>query len=485
MSIPRRNQTRDAMTGLIEPIGVMVWDRRTISSIRRELEKGFEALTSAYEKANKLGTKEAQDEATRIAHHFYDLFDARSREYAEAQIEKSYQAEEVANCLITDFGRYKETLERHYMTGKPAYIEGADVSFSGSVDGATPPDGLGERPEGTIVETPPEKTVTKAKATDLYKLTPECSILNKTLVEGRDARSKIPATTTIVRQKTKAPRPTQASSLLNSMRMRVTSAVSAGKNALDTIVGGATPAKTLPPGTVVVPIPAATTPPGQAPPPPPPPTRQQQQQQEATATATTANAVEAETRADAAAADVNVGAAENTTDKNVSKSRPPLPAGFLAFENEQRERAEANSQQKDAPKSQSGRKTADDKRSMTSSKKSSKKGSKGKSKASSVLSEQIDRERDENLRLEKARKDENDAHTEAELANLHSRIEEVNHQRKLDEKLYAKKVENIMKAADELHAVVEEEEGERGEEEEEEEEVEEEGGRRWCAIHRA
>ena len=102
------------MTGMIEPIGVMVWDRRTISSIRRELEKGFEALTNAYEKANKLGTKEARDEATRIAHHFYDLFDARSREYAEAKIEASHQAEEVANLLITDFGRYKDARKTLY-----------------------------------------------------------------------------------------------------------------------------------------------------------------------------------------------------------------------------------------------------------------------------------------------------------------------------------------------------------------------------------
>ena len=115
------------MAELIEPISVMVWDRRTISAIQRELEKGFEALTNAYEKANKLGTKEAHDEATRTAHYFYDLFDARSRDYTEAKIEASPQAEEVANCLVTDFGRYKKTLERHYMTGKPAYIEGADV----------------------------------------------------------------------------------------------------------------------------------------------------------------------------------------------------------------------------------------------------------------------------------------------------------------------------------------------------------------------
>ena len=460
----------------IKPVGAMVWDRRTVSAIRRELEKGFDALKDAYEKANALGTKETRDEATRKANYFYDLFDARSREYANATIEASPQAEEAANCLVTDFSRYKETLERHYMTGKPAYIEGANVSFDGSVDGATPPDGLGARPEGTFVETPPEKAVTKTKTTELYKLTPECSILNKTMVEGRDARSKKPATATNVGQKTKAPRPTQASSLLSSMRMRVTSAVSAGKNALDNIVGGATPAKTLPPGTVVIPIPTTMTPPGRAstPPPPPPPPPTEQQQQEPTATATTTGAVEAVPRADAATAAANAEAAGSSADKNEDGSRPPLPAGFQAYEDEQREGAEANSQQKDAPKNPSGKETMNDKKSTTSSRKSSKKGSKGRSKASSILSEQIDREKDENLRLERTRKYENDAHSDAELAKLYSKIEKVNNQKKMDEKLYTKKVEHIMKAANELHAMVEEEEEEKGEEEEEEEREEEE-----------
>ena len=83
-------------------------------------------------------------------------------------------------------------------------------------------------------------------------------------------------------------------------------------------------------------------------------------------TATTANAVAAEPRADAAAATMNAEAAENSADKNKEGSRPPLPAGFLAFENEERERAEASNQQRDAPKNPNGKNVVDDRKSTTS-----------------------------------------------------------------------------------------------------------------------
>ena len=50
-----------------EPISATVWDRRMISSIRRELEKGFAALTSAYDRAQQEQTEDAQDEVTKLA----------------------------------------------------------------------------------------------------------------------------------------------------------------------------------------------------------------------------------------------------------------------------------------------------------------------------------------------------------------------------------------------------------------------------------
>ena len=80
------------MAEKIEPVVALIWDRRTISIVRRELEKGFEALKKAYENANKNGTKGAHEEATRIANQFYDLYDARCLEYQNATIEPSDSA---------------------------------------------------------------------------------------------------------------------------------------------------------------------------------------------------------------------------------------------------------------------------------------------------------------------------------------------------------------------------------------------------------
>ena len=96
----------------ITPVTAPIWDRRTISSIRRELEKGFEALKISYERANKEQTEDARKEATKRAVQFYDLYEARMA----CKIENSKGAEESANQLVTDFGKYKEVLERHYTT---------------------------------------------------------------------------------------------------------------------------------------------------------------------------------------------------------------------------------------------------------------------------------------------------------------------------------------------------------------------------------
>ena len=64
------------MTEQVEPIGAPVWDQCTISTVRHKLEKGFEALKKAYERANKEETKESHEEAVRIANQFYDLYDS-------------------------------------------------------------------------------------------------------------------------------------------------------------------------------------------------------------------------------------------------------------------------------------------------------------------------------------------------------------------------------------------------------------------------
>ena len=69
------------MAEKVKPVHAPVWDRRTISSIRRELEKSFEALVSAYDRAKEEKTEEAQDEATKLANQFYDLYETRCNEY--------------------------------------------------------------------------------------------------------------------------------------------------------------------------------------------------------------------------------------------------------------------------------------------------------------------------------------------------------------------------------------------------------------------
>ena len=77
------------MASKIEPVGATVWDRRTISSIRRELEKSFAALTDAYNRAQREQTQDAQDEVTKLANQFYDLYEQRFGEYKDCQIDKN------------------------------------------------------------------------------------------------------------------------------------------------------------------------------------------------------------------------------------------------------------------------------------------------------------------------------------------------------------------------------------------------------------
>ena len=100
----------------IRPIDTPVWDRRTVSLVRRELEKGFNSMMQAFDHAKKVETEEVQSELTQKANYFYDLYEKRLSEHSECEVECDPQAEEVANNLLNDFDRYKKTLEEHFKT---------------------------------------------------------------------------------------------------------------------------------------------------------------------------------------------------------------------------------------------------------------------------------------------------------------------------------------------------------------------------------
>ena len=402
----------------VKPVHAPVWDRRTISSIRRELEKSFEALVSAYDRAKEEKTEEAQDEATKLANQFYDLYETRCNEYEACEIEASPQAEEAGNHLVTDFSRYKETLEKHHETGRTSHVEDVDALLDGSVDDISPSGRL------------------------------EFSLLNKSKAEEKEEKGETPPAP----NKTMPPKAAPTASILNSMKKKMSSTMSAGRRALDTIVGGQTPEQPLTPEAVLVPE--------KEPPHPHPPQQPVNVQtpepvaamnQQGTIPTTDGWKVSAQVQEDAGKGDATG-----------SSTRPPLPPGFQRYEDERRMEADVKKGPGAVSKnskpafivSPPAEATPEDTKSTTSSRKSSRKGSRGRSKVSSVLSEQIDKEMQENMQLEDARLEENEAHADAELELLYSQIKDVKMQKKLDKQLHEKKIENIKQNAAELHAIV-------------------------------
>ena len=108
------------MADEITPIATPVWDRRVISRVRRDLEKAFNSMTQAFDKAHKDETEEAQVELNKRANFFYDLYEARMSEYEKCKLEDGTQTEEVADQLTTDFARYKAVLNKHFKRAKAA-----------------------------------------------------------------------------------------------------------------------------------------------------------------------------------------------------------------------------------------------------------------------------------------------------------------------------------------------------------------------------
>ena len=99
------------------PVPAPIWNRRTISTIRRELERSFEALKVAHALAQRERTAARETEAAIAANSFLDLYDLRWAEYNKNTIDEDDGAQEAADKLVTDFQRYKEALESHYATG--------------------------------------------------------------------------------------------------------------------------------------------------------------------------------------------------------------------------------------------------------------------------------------------------------------------------------------------------------------------------------
>ena len=100
----------------IKPIEADVWDRRTISIVRRELEKGFNSMMQAFDQAKVEQTEEAQIELNAKSHFFYDLYDKRLAEYESCSIEDDPNAENIAGQWMQDMVRYKLTLDAHFKT---------------------------------------------------------------------------------------------------------------------------------------------------------------------------------------------------------------------------------------------------------------------------------------------------------------------------------------------------------------------------------
>ena len=224
--------------------------------------------------------------------------------------------------------------------------------------------------------------------------------------------------------------------------------MSAGRRALDTVVRGQTPERLPPPVT-------ATAMDKEPPPPPPHPTQTEEKQAPKPAVAANPQKTMSATISGETPAQVQE---DGKGDAAGASSQPPLPPGFQNHEDEWRREADAKKEpgaiSKNTPPANIvtplAKTTSEDAKSTTSSEKSSKR----RSKVSSVLSEQIDREMEENIQLEKSRLEENDAQTDADIALLLSKVEDLKMQKKLDKTLHNKKIGNIKKNAAELHAII-------------------------------
>ena len=249
------------------PVPAPTWNRRTISTIRRELERSFEALKVAHALAQRERTAARETEAAKAANSFMDLFDLRWAEYNKNTIEEDDGAQEAADKLVTDFQRYKEALQSHYATGG----EIVDKSAEKPVSGSCPVD-----PPGDEDATSPRSDVSKSSNVryidEMYKLTmtmdAESSIFEKETRGGESAPKNADVRPKAAKTNTNAKKPApSSSSFIASMRKKMGSTVMAGKRALDTIVTGQSNTENAP----SLPPPSTHLPPPLPPPPPPPP----------------------------------------------------------------------------------------------------------------------------------------------------------------------------------------------------------------------
>ena len=168
------------------PVLAPTWNRRTISTIRRELERSFEALKVAHALAQRERTAARETEAAIAANSFLDLYDLRWAEYNKNTIDEDDGAQEAADKLVTDFQRYKEALESHYATGGEIIEKSAKKPVS---------EGRPADPPGDEDATSPRSDVSKSSNAryidEMYKLTTtmdaENSIIEKETHGGESA----------------------------------------------------------------------------------------------------------------------------------------------------------------------------------------------------------------------------------------------------------------------------------------------------------
>ena len=367
----------------IKPIETTVWDLRIISFVRRELEKSFNSMTIAFDQAAKTPSEEAQIELNSKSNSFCDLYEKRLSEYNACAIEDEPNAEEVAGQLMQDMVRYKITLESHFKTQSAEDVD-------------------------EIVDDPAEDVGVLGRLSLLH----ESRTSGKG--EGEDEGRGKPEVT----KGTAPARETPPASMLNSLRKKVSLTMTAGKKALENVVGNQTPEKRQP---------------SSHPPPPPPPP------------ATPAAA-----------------AAPTTEDSTRPRSLPP---GFQRFEDERQEAEKAEEKDKGAEKPQSvitsvtpradpERKNDPKKTESTaSSTKSSKKGSQ-RSKTSTVMSQQVEKDRQRKREAEEERIKSSDAQADADIAYHQSIVQDLQRQKDLDKTLHKKELENIDRNAADLQALI-------------------------------
>ena len=392
-------------TEMPKPIEAKIWDRRTISNIRRELSKSFDAFKAASEIASSTDDPVKHAEATKAGNRFYDLYEQRMEDYENSKIEDCTQAETAGDQLVTDFQTYKSVIERHYTAGRAFYKEGAGVEFSGDVDGQKAPSPVKDTEANVTVDV---KVLPKSKASNPavakvieIDITNDNSILNKSFSEKGIAPTLNPRQLDTTAQRRPLPPGFQDMVDAQIRNFGIPPTATEQEAALQQI-------------------------------------RDQVESSQAAAAASTSAAAAAET--DAAAVEAH---SKKDTNPHPTPSKPPSERALtgrtpVRDTNPHPAPSEAPSGRASTARTPVG----DPPKSKT------------KSKASQQRAIQVQREMEEDLQREDKRLEDNRSYVEAEMESLKSKMKDLENIMKVDEQLHRQRQEDIVKSAQKQQRII-------------------------------